>query len=390
MKATIFTILTIGRLTTFATGQVIICDSIVFEEGKSKISESSEKTVVKIPERVKTMEFFDISLTAYLEKPATKQVEQSLAMNRIREICTLLTGQNLGSHISSIEIVSMNGTGKKAIQTGPYRNRVDIIIREQSQPPGKEERDDDEIRVLPAEPDTVITSDMGTQVQIKGGSFYPYKISDYQYEIKELVTADDFINHNVSKTTADQQVIQNARAIRILAMPIYPVPPVPFKLQKPAVILFPCPDSSRRGPLTLFYQAKDQKSFITWKKTRDTTSIKQYGGKKFYKVHVNQLGWAMVGEYVSSCNCSLTIPRFQEQKLSITYPDCGSVFFFENIGDKIINLPCAAGRRGIVISGMAFDQSGQMYSLDLTFSAPEPKKEDILIYKIRKKDYVKL
>ena len=390
MKATIFTILTIGMLTTFVTGQVVICDSIVFEAGKTKISESSTKTVLNIPVMVKTMEFFDISLTAYLEKPATKQVQQSLAMKRIREICNLLIDQNLGSHLGGIEIVSVDGLGKKAIPTGPYSNRVDIIIREQFPDPGNEECDENEIRVLPVEPDTIITSAGGTQVIIKGGSFYPGRNSDYIFEIKELITTDDFMNYNVSTTTADRQIIKTARAIRILAIPLYPVSAVPVKLQKPAVILIPYSDSSKRGPLSLFYQVKDYKSYITWKKTNDTTTLKQYGGKKFYKINVNQLGWLMVGEYVSSCNCSIAIPRFQEQKMSITYPDWGSVVFFENIRDNLIDLPCAEGTRGMMTSVRAYDKSGQMFSLNRTFSAPESKKGDIGIYKIRKKDYVKL
>ena len=67
-----------------------------------------------------------------------------------------------------------------------------------------------------------------------------------------------------------------------------------------------------------------------------------------------------------------------------------SVIFFENMRENVINLPCAEGDRGLITSILAFDKSGQMFSLDRTFSTPETKKGDIGIYKIRKKDYIKL
>ncbi len=175
-----------------------------------------------------------------------------------------------------------------------------------------------------------------------------------------------------------------------MAIPLYPVSTVPVKLQKPAVILIPYSDSSKRGPLSLFYQAKDYKSFITWKKTNDTTTLKQYGGKKFYKINVNQLGWLMVGEYVSSCNCSITFPLFQQQKMSIIYPDLGAVVFFDNSRANLFKIPCGIRDHGFRTFTKAYDQSGHMFFLNRTFSAPEMAKKNIGIYKIRKRDYIKL
>lgn len=390
MKGIILNILAIFILSSFASGQVVLYDTIVFDEEKSKLTESAVKTLLKIPETVKTLDYFEISLTGYLEKPNAGQVQQSLAMKRIREICKQLVEQNLGNHVGSVEIVSVGMPGKKMDSKGEYQNRVDIMIREQFPAPLKEDCDEDEIRLFPLEPDTIITLAGGTQVVIKGGTFYPGKTSDYTFDIKELITTDDFLGNNVSTTTADRQVIKTPRAIRILALPNDPGSAAPVKMQKPAVILIPCLDSSASVPLTLFYQAKDSKSYITWKKSYDTTTLKQYGGKKFYRIHVNQLGWVMVGKYVTSCNCSLAIPRFQEQKMSIVYPDLGSVVYFENIRDPQIGLPCPEGPRGMITSASAIDKSGQIFLLNSVFSTPETAKNNIGIYRIRKRDYVKL
>ncbi len=391
MKGTIFTILTICMLTSIATGQVIICDSIVFEAGKSQISESSTKTVLNIPEMVRTMEFFDISLTAYSEKPDIKQVKQSLAMKRIREICNYLIRQNLGSHITDIDIVYDDGAWEKAIGKGNHRNRVDIAIREQLPVPHKDELNEDEIAAAPAEPDTIITTSKGIQIIIMGGTFDPFKSSDYFFDIKELNTTDDFVNHNVSTTTWDRQIIQAAYAIRVMAIPKNPSAPALIKIKKPIIVMIPVEDSLTSKTLSLLYQAKNNKPFTTWKETNSAPVFRKYGDNMFYKIQVNQLGWFMVGEILTSCNCCrITFPQFQIQKMNLVYPDKGSVIFFENIRENVINLPCAEGDRGLITSIIAYDKSGQMFSLDRTFSTPETKKGDIGIYKIRKKDYVKL
>jgi len=378
-------------LTLTSTAQVIICDSIVFEPGKPKISESSTKTVLKIPEMVRTMEFFDISLTAYLDKPATKQLQQSLAMKRIREICNYLIRQNLGSHITDIEIVYDDGAGGKATAKGNHRNRIDIAIREQFPVPQKDELNEDEIAAAPADPDTIITTSKGIQIIIMGGTFDPFKSSDYFFDIKELNTTDDFVSHNVSTTTWDSQIIQAACAIRVLAIPKNPSAPALVKIQKPIIVMIPVEDSLKSKTLSLYYQAKNNKPFTTWKETNNAPVFRKYGDNMFYKIQVNQLGWFMVGAILTSCNCCrIKFPQFQVQKMNIIYPDKGSVVFFENIRDNVINLPCAEGDRGLITSIIAYDNSGQMFSLDRTFSTPETKKGDIGIYKIRKKDYIKL
>ena len=389
MKKIVFALFTVMVLTYAAISQVTVCDSLFFEAGKSKISSTSMKILLKIPQKVKTMALYDITLTAYIEKSSGQKSKQSLVMNRFQEICKFLIKQDMGSHIRDIEIVTVGGTGKNAILIGRVRNRIDVTIEEQFPDPEKKEQSPDEITTLPPEADTVITSAKGTRIKIQGGSFFPLKISDYRFEIKELFTTDDFIDNNVSTTTTDNMIIANACALRILAIPKNPSSPVPGKLQKPAIIMIPYADSLKSGPLTVFYQARNNKSFVNWKKTNDTAMHKQYGGNKFYMIDVNQLGWVMVGALLTSCNCKITTPQFQEQRLIIVYPDWGSVVFFDNNNqENMNNIPCAEGERGFEIFIKARDRTGQMFSLEKTFLTPGINKESIEIYKIRKGDFM--
>jgi hypothetical protein len=277
-----------------------------------------------------------------------------------------------------------------AILIGHIKNRIDVTIEEQFPGPEKEEQYSQELTVLPSEPDTVIISKNGTWVKIQGDSFFPLKISDYNFEIKKLFSTDDFVNNNVSTNTSDHQVIKNASAIRILAIPKNTSSSIPVKFQKPAIIMIPVEDSLTSKRLTIFYQAKDSKSFITWKITRDSTLLKHYAGNNFFMINVTQLGWVMVGVVMTTCNCRITTPQFQEQQLKVVYPDLGSVVFFEHSREKFFNIPCASGGRGLQISTKAFDQSGRMFSLEKTFLSSVIKKDKFGIYKIRKSDYVRL
>ena len=390
MKKIVSALFTVMVLTYAAISQVTVCDSLFFEAGKSKISSTSTKILLKIPQKVKMMALYDITLTAYMEKSSGQKSKQSLVMNRFQEICKFLIKQDMGSHIRDIEIVTVGGTEQNAILIGHVRNRIDVTIEEKFPDPEKIEQIPDETTALASEPDTVITSAQGTRIKIQGGSFFPLKISDYHFEIKELLTTDDFIDNNVSTTTTDNFIIANARAIRILAIPKNPSSPVPGKLQKPAIIMIPYTDSLKSGPLTVFYQARNNKSFITWKKTNDTAMHKQYGGNNFYMINVTQLGWVMIGGLLTSCNCRIITPRFQEQKMRIGYPDLGSVVFLDNSRENMFNIPCGEGDRGFKTIIQASDQSGQIFSLERTFWAPETAKDNIGVYKIRKRDYVKL
>ena len=377
-------------MSLMTTSQVIICDSLFFEAGKSKIALTSTKTLLKIPEKVRTMALYDITLTAYIEKSSGRKSKQPLVMNRFQEICKFLIKQDMGSHIRDIEIVTVNDTGKTPVSYSHVRNRIDVTIEEKFPDPEQKVATDEEVSAPAIEPDTLITSTKGTRIKIQGGSFFPLKISDYRFEIKELFTTDDFISNNVSTTTADNKIIANAFALRILAIPKNPSSPVPGKLQKPAMIMIPYTDSLKSGPLTVFYQARNNKSFITWKKTNDTAMHKQYGGNNFYMINVTQLGWVMIGGLLTSCNCRIITPRFQEQKMRIGYPDLGSVVFLDNSRENMFNIPCGEGDRGFKTIIQASDQSGQIFSLERTFWAPETAKDNIGVYKIRKRDYVKL
>ena len=391
MKRIVSTVFSVLIITIMATSQVILSDSIFFEAGKSNMSCASTKTLEKIIGKVKTVKYYEITLTAYVDKSSVPKKRQSLAMERFQEICTYLIKNNMGPHIRDIEIVTMNGADISAVSYSRFKNRIDMTIEEQFPDPEKENSNRDEITELPSEPDTVITTAKGTRVKIQGGSFFPLKISDYTFEIKELFTPDDFIHNNISTTTSDRFVIKTASAFRILAIPKNSSSPIPVKLQKPVIILIPVADSLIGEKLILFYQAIDSKSFITWKRTMDSTIYQHYDGNSFYMIKVCQLGWVMVGTLLTSCNCIITTPRFQEQKLNIVYPDMGTVVFFDNNNrEYLFNIPCAQGEQGFKIFIQACDHTGQMFSLERTFSMSTIKKETSSIYKIRKRDYVKL
>jgi hypothetical protein len=346
------------------------------------------KVLLTITEKIKKIKLFEIALTAYIEMPDKQKPQQSIAMKRFQEICKYLINKNMGFHIREIEIVEIAGTANSS-RIARLKNMIDVTIREKFPNPAVNDTDTKEATALAIEGDTVITTTRGTRVKISGGSFFPSKISDYNIEIKEILTPDDFINNNISTTTSDRQVIKTANAIRVLAIPKNSSSPVPVKLQKPATILIPVADSLTSEGLTLFYQAKDNKSFITWKKTRDSTFLKHYDGNSFYMAKVFQLGWVMVGTLLASCNCRIIAPKFQEQRSIVIYPDWGSVVFFDNNDrEDMFNIPCAEGARGFEISIKASDHTGQMFSLEKTFLTPSMIKESIGIYQIRKSDYV--
>ena len=301
-------------ITFTAASQVILYDSIFFETGKPRISSASAKILLKITEKAKTMKYYEITLSAYLEKQANQKPQQSLALKRFQEICNFLIKQSMGTHIRDIEMVTVNSKEKNTVQFYRVKNRIDVTIREQFPDPAKEESDAEEELTLAPEPDTVITTKNGTRITIQGGSFYPLKNSDYVFEIKELLTTDDFINSNVSTTTSDRLLIKNARAIRILAIPGNRSLPMPVQIQKPVIILIPATDSAITCKLAIFYQAKDGKPFISWKKSRDSTTVRKLSGMTSHMITTTHLGWAMVGVLMTSCqSCMLSTPQFQQQ-----------------------------------------------------------------------------
>jgi hypothetical protein len=390
MNKTVFAFLVI----TFSpfiqvNSQIIIFDSLFFEEGKSILMPGSSNTLQKIPGQIKGLKEYEIYLKAYKESPKSENVQSAIVDERLQIVCKYLIDKNMGSSIRDVEIVSNEKVNPESGHSTMNGNMIIVSIKEKFPEPYHSQYLTSQSSEAFIENDTIFSLSSGIQIKISAGSFAPSKISDYRFEIKEILSSDDFAYNNMSTQTSDRRVIRSAAAIFILVTPRLSSTPIPIRIQKPVILLFPMhADSASYPKISIFDKATDSKSFTTWEKTNEHVMIEHYGGKEYYMVSLTRLGWVLLGEFVSACNCCIIqTPHFQHEKMNIIYLDRISVISFDD-RFNIFQIPCT--ENGIRIKIFASDSKGRIFLFDRTINKFAKTGMTQNVIKIRKRDFEKL
>jgi len=307
--------------------QTILRDYVFYTVGKSSLSNSNKNRISGFIEKGSEMKQFIIILTSWQDKQEEQKFKMPLAKERLKNIYRYLIANNFGTQVIEMKIRSID-TANRSCNSKKYRGRIDLLLVEKFP-----ETDKPLVQssLADVENDTIIKCQKGTLIKIQGGSFESSKISDYRFEIKELLTVDEIVSNNLSTVTIDNKLINSAGIICIRAVPKYPGRTQPEKFLKPVIMLIPMSmDSNDVKYLSVFRKKKGRKEGLMWQESHDKVRHVKYDGNNYLMYSTDKLGYVMVGEETKCSNCCrIKIPAFEYQKFHFLYPKQNAVIIYQ-------------------------------------------------------------
>jgi len=382
----------------FQTGNTIaqttLCDSIFFADGKSVLSSLMQEKLDRLLKQASPLAQYEIYLMAFRYKGEEDKYRSSLVDARMNEVCRFLISRNQGGKIAELQIVDIKSVRLSPDSLTTCARRINICIQEKFPEPAFDEKVAETGKEF-VENDTIIIGPKGTRVKIQEGSFEPYKLSDYRFEIKEIRTANEIADNNMNTVTNHNQVINSFIILCFGIVPKDPLTPVPFKLQKPLIFLVPLTtDSVKLNSLTVFRNSDGKRIFTGWRESNEKLNYQFYYNENYLMLSTNRPGNLMIGKETTSCKCCLIkLHRFYTQKVKIIYPEQNAVVVFDKKNCRWLSVPCAEGTGTFRIEGFAETKSRKLYSLSLnpekSDTTKKTRKKGFTKYRIQRKDYKK-
>ena len=383
--------------------QVTLCENIGFERGSSVMTKKMKDTLDQLCKKTCSTKRGRIALTVWQNKEKVSMPNITLAESRMRKVFAYLISKNCGNLVKEIRIKPMEIDSLTITGMPPQDNQIEFCILESF--PDEMENDSilDKIQMMipglvVSEPDTIIQGPNGTLVKFHSGSFEPYKLSDFRYDIDEMFTAEAIGNNNMSTMTSSGALITSFKALRIWATPVNSEIPVPAALHVQATILIPV-DSTMDNPSTenilAFMPGKGGKPFVTWNKSGDSLSVEIYGGRKYIMLQTQAMGYLAIGKMNQSGKTFFVeIPRFRKIKITVTSGSNHALAIFTDPGQRIIRLTPGDSSpdrlKDFFISVEGVDHSGNVYVLKQTILERFASKKKRDYFVLRKKNFVKI
>jgi len=387
--------------------QATLCESLEFETGSSVMTTETKDKLDKLCNMGLDARRVRVGLTLWQDNETAPTIKATLAECRMRTVFAYLIAKNFGNLVSEIRIKPLQTVSLNRAGTTQPINQIEICILEKFP-----DDNDDEIlkEAIPEKilekfpgsfvkkPDTIIRGPHGTLIRFTGGSFEPFRFSDFQFQLDEMFTTEAIGNHNMSTMTTTGALVASFKAVRISVAPVNPEIPLPATLKVKATLLIPV-DSAMENPtgenMVVMLPGKGSKPFITWNKTVDKPRMEMYGGRKYFVVQTDVMGYIAIGRLNSLRTAFFVkIPRFSELKITLKSDSDNSIALFNNPDQSKIRLMPGEIHPAILkeffISAEAIDRSGNLYVLKKTVLDKFVSKKNKNCITIRKKDFVKL
>ena len=385
--------------------QSILCDNLLFEPESSILTIQMKNQVDQLLDKTMSIRRRHIGLTVWHNDDPQSIAKTTLAENRMRNLFAYLIAKNCGNLVSEIRIKPLKSDSLLRYDSLQQANLIEFCILERF--PDDNDIENDTIwetirQVVPLtvirEPDTIIRGANGTLVRFQGRSLGSYKLSDFRYEIDEMFNNDAIGNNNMSTMTNTGALIASFRAVRIWAVSLNPEIPVPASLLVGATILIPV-DSTTETPdprnIIAFRPGKGSKSFITWSKSGDSLRVETYGGRRYFMLQTDAMGYLAIGKLNQSrTTFYMQIPRFRKIKITVKSDSDNALAIFNDPDQKVIRLKPgdlqSDGLKDFSLTAEAVDNSGNLYALNQTSFNRFAIKKKKDCFQIRKKDFQKL
>ncbi|MCX6252299.1 MAG: OmpA family protein [Bacteroidetes bacterium] len=364
---------------------------LYFEDGKSNLTKRSKNELRSTIRQLRSLSGFKITITGYLDSSSTDQQKRQLLDDRMDQIFDFLISNEMGHFVHLIKIIPVQGTTSGQTDNNET-GRIDIRLV--SKIPAIQVNETPQLVNESAqdEQDTILVGKTGARVIIKGGTFSPYKIYDFHYEIKEIMTMKELQDHNMSSMTTRSEVFELTAAIALWVLPKDQDIPVPEIFSIPVTFCIPVTEKSvKPNDYQVFRAGNGHKSYVVWKMTGMVPARGSSGDSAFLTITGVYAGYYAVGKILKPKSyCRLKLPGYTHHKISITYSHPNAVFAYEGSGNQPFRIPMINHASIQSISIYSKDKSGNpyyFYSADPTL-IPDPSNRQKV--KIRRKNFEKL
>jgi len=173
------------------------------------------------------------------------------------------------------------------------------------------------------EPDLVIETDKGTVIEIEAGAFFPYKLSDVDFEINEVYSICDILNNGSSLQTDDGNCLSSAGML-------YVKPQIDNEVVQPnggskVTIKIPLLEGQEYDPdMKLYFEDNGEKKGKVWKEYEAELSFEQ-GNPSYYVFEVSEFKGMNIdktfGLVCEKTGPEVKIRGFKSSDVCQIYPD---------------------------------------------------------------------
>ncbi len=262
-----------------ASAQLVKRDTLHFAVDKFILANESAKLKSFIKFASKHQDY-RITITGHTDSFGTENYNLQLAEKRANQVKNYLI-QN-GLQADKI-LAKSYGESKPILLTADkikrkINRRVEIVCTIPAQP--KQQTVDSTINLIVEEKfenDTTIYGEKGTEITIKAGAFYPYKIKDIEFSIVEVFSRADMILGDYPTVDAYGNCLESAGMIfptaTLYGQPIQPVIDSALTIGIPA---------EKFDTSMFIYLSEKGGSETAWKQTNVKISY-NVNGRKFYR-----------------------------------------------------------------------------------------------------------
>lgn len=370
--------------------QVNQCERLEFVKGSPKLTKKSQNMLNQLCVDAAKVLNSQINITVWQNDITGLRQDFGLTESRMRNLFSCLIEKNCSHLMGEVNIQQIPPDG--FINTGRFED-VQICVVEVFP-----EIETEVYYPRYIESDTIIRGKSGTLIRFPAGFFEPAKLTEFDYRVDEIFTIDDLSSHNMSTMTSDGGLIKNFKSLKVSVIPRNPQISSPEYLFSPFTILIPVDTLKgfdKKLKMQVFVPGKKNRSFITWNKTEDYPPIEIYGGKSYYCLQTNTLGYLAVGIYEKSKKpVVLKVPKFRKIEVAVASEYAGTMEIHQKTNPETIRLsagrPILSGANDLVISAEGMTKSGRLFVLKKAALDDFAQKNKSDYFVLRKRDFVKL
>lgn len=364
---------------TFAATAQEIKKSIYYATDKFSLSESSKSTLDSLCTKLNKIEQYQLFISGYTDSIASSDYNYELSKKRVKSATDYLVSKNINENKIA---ASYFGESKQVVSNSyslmrQKNRRVDILVKYSTQSVSNNSStaigDSTEFinnkKIF--EKDTIIFCQFGAEIEIRCGTFYPYKIRDIDFNIKEYYSRCDLLNGNITMQTTTGDCLTSGGVLlmrpTVDTLEIQPNKGYKVRIKIPA-------DKNILDKDMKVYFAKNKNGNIVWKLTTVKLSYNTKMGIAYYDFEVDSLAGINIDKNIQ-VRCEedgplVKIKGFNDSKVYLTYPDqmylskgiatSGKIFSLVKVAeDKKPTLTVVAEKKG-----KQYIATGPLLSLD--------------------------
>jgi hypothetical protein len=293
-------------------GQKLLKRNIFFESGLYLISSKNKSELDSLIKRIQDKDY-QIVLIGHADSISSEEFNMNLSRKRTEHVADYLAINGINrSKITDKFSGELNPLFSNATIDKRARNRcVEIIIQlkaEESVP----------VAINPRfEKDTTVYCKNGAQIIFNAGAFYPRKITDINFNIKEVYSNCEILKSNWTMETEDGNCLSSAGMIYIKptidTIEIQPNKGQLVTIKLPMISGTPDPD------MKIYFAATGKSGGTVWKEESYNLSYEDKGNR-FYVFQVDSLTAINIDKSLGIV-CQKNGPRIKIRKFN-TYEVC--------------------------------------------------------------------